>query len=391
MIGIGRRAGRARRAQRATLPALACICHRGLPGAAPHTPCPCSPTPSRAWFIIVNMQARPPLAWPTSQPVASLKCMTQVGEAWMPILCSIEPHATPLRAAGVAVGVRQQLRHQEQADAARTGRRIDEPREHQVHDVARQVVLAAADEDLGTGDPAGAVAAGLGTRAQQPEIRAAVRLGETHRAGPLSGDHLRQVARLEVLAGVRFDRVRGTLGQARVHLPGHVPGDQHLAETEREATGQPLPAPARVLGHRDPAVAAIALVGVLEAGRRAHAPGFEDEPVLVAHPVGRRQDVLGEPRAFFEDALEQLTIEILAAKGPVVLLEIEHFVHDEADVTKWGAVGMHESSRSGAVTAAFYLRGSSAMGEAPGCLPSGAARIVDRDQPSAPGCLSRNQ
>ena len=190
---------------------------------------------------------------------------------------------------------------------------------------------------------------------------------------------------------MRFDRVRGTLGQARVHLPGHVPGDQHLAETEREATGQPLPAPARVLGHRDPAVAAIALVGVLEAGRRAHAPGFEDEPVLVAHPVGRRQDVLGEPRAFFEDALEQLTIEILAAKGPVVLLEIEHFVHDETDVTKRGAVGMHESSRSGAVTAAFYLRGSSAMGEAPGCLPSGAARIVDRDQPSAPGCLSRNQ
>jgi hypothetical protein len=89
--------------------------------------------------------------------------MTQVGEAWMPILCSIEPQMTPF--VRLAAGVGQQLRHQEQADAARACGRIGEPRQHEVHDVARQVVLAAADEDLGAGDPVGPVAARLGPRA----------------------------------------------------------------------------------------------------------------------------------------------------------------------------------------------------------------------------------
>ncbi len=53
--------------------------------------------PRRAWFIIVNMHARPSFGLPSSQPIESLKCITHVGDAWIPILCSIEPHTTPLR------------------------------------------------------------------------------------------------------------------------------------------------------------------------------------------------------------------------------------------------------------------------------------------------------
>ena len=54
-------------------------------------------TPSRAAFIIVNMARMPWFASPMSQPVAPSKFMTQVAEALMPILCSIDPQATALR------------------------------------------------------------------------------------------------------------------------------------------------------------------------------------------------------------------------------------------------------------------------------------------------------
>jgi hypothetical protein len=43
-------------------------------------------------FIIVNMQARPRFSSPISQPTApplSPKIIVQVGEAWMPSLCSM--------------------------------------------------------------------------------------------------------------------------------------------------------------------------------------------------------------------------------------------------------------------------------------------------------------
>ncbi|MDT4830135.1 hypothetical protein FQZ97_635850 [compost metagenome] len=55
------------------------------------------PVPRRAWFIMVNMQLRPLLASPIRKPLALSKFITQVAEALMPILCSIEPHATALR------------------------------------------------------------------------------------------------------------------------------------------------------------------------------------------------------------------------------------------------------------------------------------------------------
>ena len=55
------------------------------------------PTDRRSVFIMANMARMPLWGSPTSQPVASSKFMTQVAEALMPILCSMEPQPTPLR------------------------------------------------------------------------------------------------------------------------------------------------------------------------------------------------------------------------------------------------------------------------------------------------------
>ena len=79
----------------------------------------------------------------------------------------------------------------------------------------------------------------------------------------------------------------------------------------------------------------------MKPGRREDLPVLEAQAVLVADAVGRREHRLGEARAFLEDALEQVAVQILATEGAVVLLEVEDFVDDETDVTERCAVGVH--------------------------------------------------
>ena len=57
-----------------------------------------------------------------------------------------------------AVRLEQELRHQEQRDAARAGRRIGQPRQHEMDDVVGEIVLAVGDVDLLAGDAVAAVA-----------------------------------------------------------------------------------------------------------------------------------------------------------------------------------------------------------------------------------------
>jgi hypothetical protein len=54
--------------------------------------------------------------------------------------------------AQAAVGVGQELRHEEQRDALDALRRVGQLGQHQVDDVLGEVVLAGGDEDLGAGD-----------------------------------------------------------------------------------------------------------------------------------------------------------------------------------------------------------------------------------------------
>ena len=65
--------------------------------------------------------------------------------------------------AGLALGVRQEFRHEEQRDALDPRRRALDAGEHEMDDVVGEVVLAGGDEDLLAGDGVGAV--GLWDRA----------------------------------------------------------------------------------------------------------------------------------------------------------------------------------------------------------------------------------
>jgi hypothetical protein len=86
------------------------------------------------------------------------------------------------------------------ADALHAGRGALDAGQHQVDDIVGHVVLAGRDPDLLAGNLVGAVGLRNGLGAQQAQVRAAMRLGQVHGAGPLAGDHLRQVGLLLVVA-----------------------------------------------------------------------------------------------------------------------------------------------------------------------------------------------
>ena len=160
------------------------------------------PTPRRAAFIMVNIARMPLWGWPTSQPFASSKFITQVAEALMPILCSIDAAARRRCAApGVPSALGRNLGTRNRLMPLVPGGRVGQPRQHQVHDVLGQVVLAGRDEDLGAGDACSCRrSAGHRLGAQHAEVGAAMRLGQAHGARPGAVDQLRQVGSLQLLA-----------------------------------------------------------------------------------------------------------------------------------------------------------------------------------------------
>ena len=147
----------------------------------------------------------------------------------------------------------------------RAGRRVGHPGQHEVDDVVGEVVLAVGDEDLLAGDPPRAVVGRHRPRRQRADVGAGLRLGQVHRAGPLAGDHLRQVDLALGLAAVVQEHVDGALGQQRAQREGHVGRGHDLLHGDADEPREPA---AAVLGrerHGRPAGLDVALVGLREA------------------------------------------------------------------------------------------------------------------------------
>ena len=186
------------------------------------------------------------------------------------------------------------------------GGRVRQSGEDEVDDVLAQVLLAAGDEDLGAGHPVAPVADGLGPRAQQPEVGAAVRLGEAHDAGPRAVDQLRQIAPAQILAGVLVDRDAGAVGQSRIQCERHVRRLHHLLDEHREGVGQPLSAELGIARQPAPPAIDVGTVGVAKPGRRAHLSVLVRAAFLVTAPVERKDHVLAKLRRFLEHRVDDV-------------------------------------------------------------------------------------
>ena len=132
----------------------------------------------------------------------------------------LDRHAAHVVAgAGRPVGGRQVLGHQEAADPPGPRRCVGRAGQHQVNDVVGEVVLAVGDEDLGSVQPVRAVGLGHGPGGDRPEVGPGLGLGEVHGAGPVTGDHPRQVEGLLLVGSVRAQHVDGALGEQRAQRP----------------------------------------------------------------------------------------------------------------------------------------------------------------------------
>ena len=148
-----------------------------------------------------------------------------------------------MRAHIVACAVRHDLRNQEQRNAFGAGRRVGQPRKHEMDDVVGQVVLAIGDEDFRAGDAIAAVVRAFGLAAQRADVGAGLRLGELHRAHPFAADELAEIFFLERVAAVGVQRVDRRHGQdwARCRKPSRPSSTSRRRQHSGRAAGPGRP------------------------------------------------------------------------------------------------------------------------------------------------------
>ena len=166
--------------------------------------------------------------------------------------------------------------------------------------------------------------------------------GQHHRAAPHAAHELRQVDAAHFFGAPLLEAKHGAVGEPAVELPGHVGGDEHLADDAPDALRQALPARLDGPAERGPAVVHVLAVSLDEAGRRDDAPVFHAAHAdAVAGLVGRRDHVLGKARRPFEDALDQFDIDVVAPERAVMRRRTQHLVQDVAEFAKGRLVGRH--------------------------------------------------
>ena len=148
------------------------------------------------------------------------------------VLDGAAPQAVAL--AQGAIGIGDELRHQEQTDALHPGRRVRQARQHQVDDVLGEVLLATADEDLAAADRVAAVGLRLGAGAQEGEVGAGLGFGQAHGAGPFAAHQLAQVVAPQRLVAMLVQGQHGALGQPRIDAEGQA-GSRCTAGRLRES------------------------------------------------------------------------------------------------------------------------------------------------------------
>ena len=206
--------------------------------------------------------------------------------------------------AQAAIGIYQELRHQEQRDALGPGRCVRQFGQHQVDDVFGEVVLATGDEDLGAADLVGAVRLRLGLGADHPQVCTGMGFRQAHGTGPLTRIHLRQVGGLEFFTGVGVDRYTGTGGQHRVQAESQARRVDHLFNLRRHRLGHAHAAVGRVAAHAYPAAFGVGAVGLGKTVGSGHGAVRPVAALLIAAAAERGNGFGGDLAGLFQDRFD---------------------------------------------------------------------------------------
>eukprot|EP00053_Salpingoeca_punica_P011811 m.105261 g.105261 ORF g.105261 m.105261 type:complete len:692 (-) comp15789_c0_seq1:35-2110(-) len=233
-----------------------------------------------------------------------------------------------------AVGLGQELRHDEERDAAGALGGAGGAGQHNVDNVVGQVVLAGRDEDLLAGDLVRAVGLLDGLGLDLAQVGAALRLGQAHGAEPLARGQLGQVVLLLLLRGVQGEGVHAADREARVHAEAPVGRGDNLRLDQAERQRQTLAAILGRDGEALPAALGVGAVGLLEALWCGDGGGLRVvlAALGVARCVERGQDLLAELGALLGDVGDELLVDLLLAEALVVALGVQDVVEHKLDV-----------------------------------------------------------
>ena len=200
--------------------------------------------------------------------------------------------------AGRAVRPDQELRRQKQREAARAGRRVGQARQHEMDDVVGHVVFAVGDEYLLAEDSIAPVRPAFGARLHRAEVRAGLRLGQVHRAGPFSGDQLAEIDAAQVIAAVGGKRADRAFAEQRTERKAHRRAVPQFGAGGVDGVRQAHAAIFRRPRDARPAARRPCAIGLAKARRRRDVAIFVARAAQIADPVERRDHIGGEPPGF---------------------------------------------------------------------------------------------
>ena len=217
--------------------------------------------------------------------------------------------------AEAAVLFHLELVGQEQADALHARRRVGRAGDDQMADVLGGVVVAPGDEDLLAGEQPAAFAVGFGDRGQGRQVRAGLRLGQAHGAGPFAADQLGQDQALLAFGAVQVEGLDGALGQHGAEAKRHVRRMDHLEDGELHGLAEALAAVVRIGGERVPAALDELAVGVGEAGRGGDRAVLVARALRVPRAVERGQHIGGERAGGLQHRGYRVAVQVRIGAG----------------------------------------------------------------------------
>jgi hypothetical protein len=200
-----------------------------------------------------------------------------------------------------ATAVDAVARHHEQADAAHARRRAGRAREHEVHDVLRQFVLAAGDPHLLAADRVAPAAERFGARGDVAQRGAGLRLAQAHRAEEAAVQDRLSVTRLLRVGAERAEQVGDAAREQQVARRGHVCGEQVRVGEQHHAVGQLQAAVGGVGAERAEAGVAVGIHRLAHRSRQHDAAGGDMRLVAVGQRRMRREAFARQSRRGIDD------------------------------------------------------------------------------------------
>src|SRR5271165_4632321 len=209
-----------------------------------------------------------------------------------------------------------------------------------MHDILGHVVVAPGDEDLLAGN-AVVVAVGYRPGTDCRQVGTGLRFGQIHRARPLAADELRQIAVLQLVGGVRLDRLHRTSGEQGAKRKAHIGRVPHLHGRCGHQARQPLPTVIGIAAQSVPAVLDKLPVSRAKAFGRHHPFFRQGCAPLVTELVERREHLTGDFCGFFQHRSRQFRVYLLVAGQTGQAFEPRQFVDHKLHVAQRRTIRRH--------------------------------------------------